>query len=65
MGRPEFETSPNMKTARLVLLQTRAIWSTGKAVIMDSVFCVLKGILEMSKRGGYGSALIKKRLSWP
>ena len=42
MGRPEFETSPNMKTVGVMLRLTRALWSTGKAVITDSGFCVLK-----------------------
>ena len=65
MGRPEFETSPNMKTFGLMLRLTRALCSTWKAVIMDSGFCVLKGLLEMRKRGVYGSALIKKRCYWP
>ena len=65
MGRPEFETSPNMKTIGIMLRLTRALWSTGKAVIMDGGFCVLKGLLEMRKRGVYGSTLIKKRCYWP
>ena len=65
MGQPEFETSTNMKTVGLMRRLTRALWSTGKAVIMDSVFCVLKGLLEMRKRGVCGSALIKKRCYWP
>ena len=66
MERPEFETSPNMKTIELMLRLTRVMWNTGKLVIMDSGFFFLKGILEMSKRGVYGSALIKKRryLAW-
>ena len=34
-------------------------------MIMDSVFCVLGGILKMRKRGYYGSTLIKKRRYWP
>ena len=59
MGRPEFQTSPNMKTVRLMLRLMRALWSTGKAVIMDSLFCVLKGLLETRKRGVYVSELIK------
>ena len=42
MGRPEFETSPNMKTFGLVLRLTKTLWSTGKTVIIDSGFCVLK-----------------------
>ena len=45
MGRPEFDTSPNMKTVGLMLRLMRVLWSTGKTVIMDSGFCVLKGLL--------------------
>ena len=60
MGRPEFETTPNMNTVRLMLQLTIVLWGTGTAVIMDSVFCVLKRKLEMNKRGFYGSALIKR-----
>ena len=61
MGRSQFETSPNMKTFGLMLQLTRSMWSTGKAVVMDVGLCVLKGLLEMSKRVVYGSVLIKKR----
>ena len=43
----------------------RALWSIGKAMITDSGFCVLRGILETRKRGIYGSVLIKKRHFWP
>ena len=32
---------------------------------MDSGFCVLIGLSEMKKMGGYRSALIKKRRYWP
>ena len=60
MWRPEFETSPNMKTFGLMVGPTRAMCITGKEVIIDSGFCFLKGILEMRKRGGCGSALIKR-----
>ena len=65
IGRPEFYTSPNMKTVGLMLQLTRAPWSTGMAVIMDSGFYVLRGLLEMRKRGVYGNVLIKKRCYWP
>ena len=44
MGRPEFETSPNMNTAGLMFRLTRALWITGKALIMDRFFFFLKGI---------------------
>ena len=36
------------------------MWSTGKAGIMDSSFCVLKELFEMRKRRFYGSVLIKR-----
>ena len=32
---------------------------------MDSGFCVLKGLIELQKRGVYGSVVIKKRKYWP
>ena len=32
---------------------------------MDSGFCVLKGIIELLKKGVYASAVIKKRRYWP
>ena len=51
MGRPQLKTSPNINTVGLVLRLIRELWSTGKSVIMYSVFCVLKGLLEISKRG--------------
>ena len=42
MGKPEFETSPNMKAVGLMLQLTGAIWITRKAVIRDSGLCVIK-----------------------
>ena len=33
-------------------------------MILDSVFCILSGILELSKVGLFVSALIKKRRYW-
>ena len=37
----------------------------GFIVILDSGFCVLKGIIEFCKNGVFASALIKKRRYWP
>ena len=59
MGRPEFETSSNMKTVGLM------IWITRDPCSMDRNFCVLRSILEIIKRGVYGIALVKKRCYWP
>jgi hypothetical protein len=53
------------KTAGLLLRLTAPIWATGKVVVLDSGFCVLKAITELQKVGVYSSALIKKRRYWP
>ena len=63
MGRPKFDTSPNMKMVGLMIRLTWALWSAWKAVIMNSGLCVLKGFLEMRKTGIDGSALIKRGTS--
>ena len=42
MGRYDFNTIPNMNMVLLVLQITRALWRTGKAVIMDSIYVSLK-----------------------
>jgi hypothetical protein len=39
------------KTVGLLLRLTRSIWNTGRLVILDSGFCVLKGIIELKKKG--------------
>ena len=64
MGKPEYQELGGA-TVGLMLRMTRSIWHTGMCVVMDSGFCVLKGILEIAKKGVYGAALIKKRRYWP
>jgi Transposase IS4 len=49
------------KTVGLLLRLTKKLWSTAKVVVLDSGFCVLKGIIELQKRGVFAAALIKKR----
>ena len=53
------------KTAGLLLRLCKGIFGTGKVVILDSGFCVLKAIIELKKMGIYASAMIKKRRYWP
>ena len=53
------------KTVGLLLQMTKNIWNTGRLIILDSGFCVLKGIVELQQHGLYASALIKKRHYWP
>ena len=53
------------KTVGLLLRVLEPIFAKGMTVILDSGFCVLKGIIELKKRGVFASALIKKRKYWP
>jgi hypothetical protein len=53
------------KTIGLLLRLTKPVWGTGKVVILDSGFCVLKGIIELKKQGVLAGALVKKRRYWP
>jgi Transposase IS4 len=53
------------KTVGLLLRLTQSIYHSGKVIILDSGFCVLKGLIELRKKGLYASALIKKRRYWP
>ena len=48
------------KTVGLLLRVLEPIFAKGMVVILDSGFCVLRGIIELKKRGVYASALIKK-----
>jgi Transposase IS4 len=53
------------KTVGLLLRLTKPLWGTAKMVVLDSGFCVLKGIIELKKRGVFAALLIKKRCYWP
>ena len=64
-ARPMPLHSDKGKTVGLLLRLTKPLWYTSKTVILDSGFCVLKGIVEMRKLGVFGAALIKKRRYWP
>ena len=53
------------KTVGLLLRLSKSICGSARIIILDSGFCVLKGIIELRKKGLYASALIKKRRFWP
>jgi hypothetical protein len=61
----EFHTIALGKTVGLLLRLTRKLWGTAKCVVLDSGFCVVKGIVELKLRGVFSAALIKKRRYWP
>jgi hypothetical protein len=53
------------KTVGLLLRITKPIWNRVKVIILDSGFCVLKGLIELKKKGLYAAALVKKWRYWP
>ena len=42
----------------------RYIFSTGRYVLIDSSFCVLKGLIQSRKKGIFACAVIKNRRHW-
>ena len=52
------------KTVGLLLHVLEPIFARGNVVILDSGFCVLKGIVELKKWGVFASTL-KNRKYWP
>ena len=49
------------ETVGLMLLMCEPIFSTGKSAVLDSGFCVSKGITALLDFGVYYAALVKKR----
>ena len=43
----------------------KSYFATGRYVILDSGFCVLKGLIQLRKEGISTCAVIKKRRYWP
>jgi hypothetical protein len=52
------------KTAGLLLRMLQSYFGTGRYIVLDSGFCVLKAIVELKRHGLFGCALIKKRRFW-
>ena len=48
-----------------MLRMCRPIFGSDKAVVLDSVFCVAKGITQLESKGVYVASLTKKRRYWP
>ena len=60
---PKFNNKGKMVGLLLHVLEP--IFAKGMVVILDSGFCVLRGIIELKKWGVYASTLIKKCKYWP
>ena len=48
-----------------MLNMCRPIFVSGKAVVLDSGFCVAKCIIDIESKGVYAVAMIKERRYWP
>ena len=64
-GREEGEFEKYGSTTHLLLELCRPIFHTGRVVILDSGFCVLKALTKLKEHGVFASAVIKKRRYWP
>ncbi len=60
---PEFDEMGT--TIGVLVCLTKRLCCTGKIVVLDSGFCVLRGLVELKKWGIFASALIKKCCYWP
>ena len=61
--RPDFDKIGN--TVGSMIRFTRPIWNCANVVMMDSGFCVTKGLVQLRKKGVFGATLIKKHRYWP
>ncbi len=53
------------KMGGLLMRMLQCCFATGRYVVLDSDFCVLKAIVALKKHGVFAGALIKKRRYWP
>jgi hypothetical protein len=53
------------RTTGLLMRMLECYFTTGRYVILDSGFCVLKALVELKKVGMFVCAVIKKRRYWP
>ena len=63
LGTPEF--AGYGKTAGLMLRMLKSYFGTGKYVILDSGFCILKALIKLKRHGIFACDLIKKQRFWP
>ena len=53
------------KTVGLLLHMMKIYFATGGYIIIDSGFCVLKGLIKLRKKGVFACAVIKNIIYWP
>ena len=63
-GSIEFEDLGG-NTVGLFLRMMKIYFDTGGYVIIDYGFCVLKGLIQLRKKGVFACVFIKKKIYWP
>ena len=58
---PSLDPQKNGLTFSLLLRMYQSLCIKGTIIILDSGFCVLKGIIELMKKGVHTGVCIKKR----
>ena len=53
------------KTVGLLLHMMKSYFATGRYVILDYGFCVLKGLIQLRKKGVFVFSVINNRRYWP
>ena len=53
------------KRVGLMIQMCEPILVTGKSIVLESEFCVAKGIMALEESVVYDGALIKKHIYWP
>jgi hypothetical protein len=53
------------KTCGLLLHMLKTYFATGRYVVLDSGFCVLKAVIALQSYGLFACPLIKKKRYWP
>ena len=62
LGSPYFKTVLGTSTMPLMLRMTKQLWVTGKAVNMESDFCVTRGMISIFERVVYGIEFSNKHI---
>eukprot|EP00957_Ditylum_brightwellii_P114223 8708447-Ditylum_brightwellii.AAC.1 len=57
---PSLDPEKKGQTAALLLHMCRSAYYTGTVIILDSMFCVLWGNVELLKKGAFAAAYVKK-----
>ena len=60
-GKPELEVDYGA-TGGVMMQIKKPLFGTGKDLVTDSGFCVLKGLVGMLAHGVYGMMVIKKKI---